>query len=352
MKCLICLLVIPIVIFFLLGINTGESEMDVETLIQILNFYQTLIQDGEIKFLLYQKNSVHPNDIGKRQRAIISSWKEQIRNNVPKSPHPEILRRRLLNRIENEKEFGDFWETNARFAYIESNLAFQVFRRKGKLGDSWFQYTYRLERNRLFENYPSVEHIRYFGGRLQDCIFSNPSKKFKMVLPLQFANDRIVGSSESQNPGFPGSVTMTIDVPPGFLLTKAGKNEVFLSKIATDEHTYLLTYRNPKNMEIKSYVRFKNGLPEIFKQEFYLNNESPHTDTEKNWLIILKMYRDFEWVPELNITLPKVREEKRFRTDGFMHQHTIVTIKEMDFNIGFPADFFEWKESEISDDED
>ena len=334
------------------GINTVESEMEAETLIQLINFYQTLIQDGEIKFLLYQKNPIHPDDVGKRQRTIISLWKEQMRDNVPKSQHPDALRRRLSNRIESEKKYGDFWDSNTRFVFLEANLAFQVFRGKGKPGDPWSQYTYRLEKNHLFENYPSVEHIRFFGGRLQKCTFSNPSKMLRVILPHQFDNDRIIGSSESLNPGIPHLVTMSTDVPPGLpLITKAGKNEVILSKIATDEHTYLLTFRTPKNLEIKIYVRIKNGLPEIFQQEFYHNYELPHTDTEKNRLFISKKYRDFEWVPELNITFPKVREEKRFRTDGFMHQHIILTIKEMDFNIGFPADFFEWKESELTDDE-
>lgn len=325
--------------------------MDVDALIQLINYNQTLIQDGEIKFLLYQKNPIHPDDIGKRQRTIISLWKEQMQENVPKSQHPDVLRRRLLNRIESEKEYGGFWDSDARFVFLESNLAFQVFRGKGKPGEPWTQYTYRLEKNHLFENYPSVEHIRFFGGRLQKCTFSNPSKMLRIIFPHQFDNDRILGSSEKLNPGFPVLVTMVTDVPPGFPLTKAGKNEVFLSKIATDEHTYLLTYRNPKNLEIKSYARLKNGLPEIFKQEFYLNNELPHTDTEKNRLFILKEYRDFEWVPELNIAFPKVREEKRFRTDGFMHEHSIVTIKEMDFNIGFPTDFFDWNEKDLVTDE-
>ena len=351
MKFFICLLVISTLIFLRIGINTVESEMDAETLIQLIDFYQTLIQDGEIKFLLYQKNPIHPDDIGKRQNTIISAWKEQMRDNVPRSQNPDALRRRLLNRIESEKKYGDFWDSNARFVFLESNLAFQVFRGKGKPGDPWSQYTYRLEKNHLFENYPSVEHIRFFGGRLQKYTISNPAKMLRIILPHQFNHDRIIGSSESLNPSIPFLVTLTSEVPPGFPLTKAGKNEVLLSKITTDEHTYLLTYRNPKNLEIKIYVRLKNGLPEIFKQEFYHKYKLPHTDPEKKSLIILKKYWDFEWVPELNITLPKVREEKRFRSDGFMHEHKIVTIKEMDFNIGFPADFFEWKASELSDDE-
>lgn len=227
-----------------------------------------------------------------------------------------------------------------------------MFRGKGKPGDPWSQYTYQLERYRLFENYPSVEHIRYFGGRHQECIYYNHSKMLKIILPNQFKNNRIVGSLESINQGNPGSVTMLTDVPPGFPLTKAGKNEVTLFKNATDEHTYILTYRNPTNMEIKNHIRLKNGLPEVFQQEFYHKYELPDGDTARNWLIILKKYRDFEWVPELNITLPTVREEKRFNPDGFMYKHTILTIKEMDFNIGFPADFFEWQEPELTDDED
>ena len=323
--------------------------MDTDTLLQHINAYQTLVHDGEIKFLFYQKKPTHPDDIGKEERTEISLREEQKRDNIPKSRQPEAIRRRLLDRIESEEKHDDSWDSNAKVVFLEGNLAFQVFRGKGKPGEPWTQYNYRLEKKHLLESFPSVEYMRFFDDRLQKCTFSDSSKLLKIILPPQFDDFRDLSSSKRINFGNPTSVTLSTDVPPGFPLTKGGKNEVFSSKIDSDEHAYLLTYKNSRDLEIKNYVRLKNELPEVFQQEFYHKYELPNTDTERNWLLILRKYRDFEWVPELNITLPKVREEKRFRPDGSMHEHTILTILEMDFNIGFPADFFEWKEIEPTD---
>lgn len=107
--------------------------MDAETLIQLLNFYQTLIQDGEIKFLLYQKNPIHPDDIGKRQNAIISLWKEQIRDNVPNSQNPDALRRRLLNHIEREKSMVIFGNQMQDLSFLSQILLFKCFVEKENL---------------------------------------------------------------------------------------------------------------------------------------------------------------------------------------------------------------------------
>ncbi len=39
--------------FLLIGPKAGESQMDAQTLIRLLNFQTTLIQDTEINFLWY-----------------------------------------------------------------------------------------------------------------------------------------------------------------------------------------------------------------------------------------------------------------------------------------------------------
>ena len=322
--------------------------MDAKTLIQLLNFYQSLIQDGEIQFLMYQKYPTHPDNVGKGRRTMIALWEEQMRENVPKSQNPEVLRKRLITRIESEKKYGDFQDSNEKFIFLEANLVFQVIHGKG---EPWSQYAYRLEENSLFENYPSLEHLRFFVGGDQRNLFSNRSKILIEVPPNQFSNGRPTGYLERLSPHIPQEVIMISHLPPGYPLTEKQNNEIRFSKNDMGEPIYLITYLSPKNLKIQTHVRIKNGLPEVFQQEFYYRIESSNTVKDEYWLLWLKMYRDFEWVPALNITFPKVHEEKEFRPDGFMHRHTILTIKEMDFNLGVPTDFFDWDESELTDDD-
>ena len=44
-----------------------------------------------------------------------------------------------------------------------------------------------------------------------------------------------------------------------------------------------------------------------------------------------------------------MREDHQFRrVDGFMRYRNIMIIKEMDFNLGLPDNFFDWDETEIT----
>ena len=343
MKFLVCLLGTSILLF---GARTGACEMDAKTLIQLLNFSQTLIQNGEIQFLYYNKYPTHPDDIGTAKRKLIALWEEQMRENVPKSQNPEVLRKRLLRRIENEKKYRDFGDSDENIIFIESNLVFQ--RIPGNLKEPWSQYAYRLEDNFLFENYPSLEHLRFFVGCEQHHFFSNRSKILMGSSPNQFRNDNHIGYLQRLNKHVPGKVIRATNIPPGFLLNET-QSEVRFLENGTSELSYLITHRPPHDVKIKIYVRIKDGLPEVFRQEAYYRSESPLADTEGYWLVLLNEYRDFEWIPTLSITLPKVREEKEFRADGFMRRHSILTIKEMNFNLGFPTNFFDWDESELTD---
>ena len=46
-----------------------------------------------------------------------------------------------------------------------------------------------------------------------------------------------------------------------------------------------------------------------------------------------------------------MREEQEYRgSDGFMRRRTVMVIKEMDFNLGLPDNFFDWDEAEITND--
>lgn len=344
MKFLVCLLGTSILLF---GARTGACEMDAKILIQLLNFSQTLIQDGEMQFLYYNNNMTHPDDVGTAKRKLIALWEEQMRENVPKSQNPEVLRKRLLKRIEDEKKYRDFWDSDERFVFIESNLVFQML--PGNVKEPWSQYAYRLEDNFLFENYPSLEHFRFLVGGEQHHFFSNGSKIFMGAPPNQFSNNNRIGYLQRLNKHIPVKIIEATNIPPGFLLNETQSEVRFLENGASKPH-YLITYRTPRDAKMKIYVRIKDGLPEVFRQEAYHRSESPHADTEGYWLVLLKVYRDFEWIPTLSITFPKIREEKEFRADGFMRRHTIYTIKEMDFNLGLPENFFDWDESELTND--
>lgn len=344
MKFLVCLFGTLILLF---GDRTGACEMDAKTLIQLLNFSQTLIQDGEIQFLYYQKYPTHPDDVGTAKRKLIALWEEQMRENVPKSQNPEALRKRLLKRIEDEKKYRDFWDSDERIIFLESNLVFQKL--PGNVKEPWSRYAYRLEENFLFENYPSLEHLRFLCGGGQHHFFSNRSKILMGSPPSQFSNDNHIGYLQRLNEHVPVEVIEATNIPPDLLFNET-QSEVRFSENGTSEPTYLITHRTPHDVKIKVYVRIKDGLPEVFQKEFYHRSESPHTDTEGYWLVLLNEYRDFEWIPTLSMTLPKVRDEKEFRADGFMRRHSILTIKEMDFNLGLPENFFDWDESELIDD--
>lgn len=52
-------------------------------------------------------------------------------------------------------------------------------------------------------------------------------------------------------------------------------------------------------------------------------------------------------VEALNLAVPKVRDGKEFRPDGLLHKQTIFTLKEMEFNVGRPANFFDWDETDL-----
>ena len=123
--------------------------------------------------------------------------------------------------------------------------------------------------------------------------------------------------------------------------------EVELLKNIEEVPTYIITYSPRENIKAKIYVRLKSGLPVVFREESYFKGDSPQADAEGYWLAKVNIYSDFERVEELNIFFPKVREDRQFRRiDGFMRHRTIITIKEMDFNLGLSVNFFDWNGAE------
>ena len=314
--------------------------MESKTLIQLLNYSRTLIQDGEIKFLFYEKFPTHPEDVGAEHRKLVASWERQLRENPPKSKNPEALRKEILGYLESEKKYGAFRGSKELFSFVEGNLVFQNR-----------PHAYRMEIISRFENYPSFDSTRFFNGGGLFNFFSNGTKAFRWSPPNQFANDRRVGSlQERASTTHPEVVLVTI-LPPAYPIDET-QAEVHLSENNTAMPIYIITIITslPKEkMKVKVYVQLKAGLPQVFRQEFYFKGDSPEADAEGYWLVLAEMYRDFERVEALNITIPRVREVHEFRrVDGFKRRRSVAIIKEMDFNLGLPASFFDWDESGLT----
>ena len=318
-----------------------DIQMDVSTLIQLLNFSKTLVQDGEIKFLFYEQFPTHPDDVGDTQRFLIKDYEKQLRENPPKSENPASLRKEILRRLEREKKFGKFRDSEKKFSFVEGNL---VFQKKP-------QYGYRMEVISRFEGYPSLELFRFFNGGDLFYFFSNGTKTLRGLLPGQVANDRRIGHLERRDlPNHP-EVMMATQLPPAFSINET-KAEVRLLEDNNDEPVYIITSRSGEKIKKKVYVKIESGLPEVTHEETYYKSDSPLADAEGYWLRLVNIYGDFERVDGLNITVPKVREEQEYRgSDGFMRRRTVMVIQEMDFNLGLPINFFDWDESELTDDE-
>ena len=316
--------------------------MEPKTLIQLLNYSRTLIQDGEIKFLFFSQFPKHPDDVGTEHRKLVASWERQLRENPPKSKNPEALRKEILGYLEEEKKYGGFRGSKKLFNFVEANLVFQEHP----------QPAHRMQIISRFENYPSFGSTRFFNGGGQFCFFSNGTEAFRWDPPGQFANDRRVGYFTKRKDKTHPEVDKAKNLRPTHPIDEA-QAEVVSSKDSAGLPLYVITHLPHEHIKAKVYVRLKDGLPEVYREESYFKGESPQADSEGYWLARIKMYRDFERVEALNIFVPKVREDRQFRRiDGFMRYHAIMIIREMDFNLGLPANFFNWDETEPTDHND
>ncbi len=334
MKIKVCLLVI--LIFLFVGIKTTESQMDPKTLIQLMNYSNSLIQDGEIKYLLYRQFPEHPDELGREHQKLLANWEKQLVENPPKSKDPEALRKQLLGHLEREKRFGKFRDSKERFIFMEGNLVFQN------------ENVYRLEAISRFENFPSLDSHRFFNGGGLFFFVSNGKNRLKGRYPEQFANDNRIGYFEWEDGVIFPDVIMGIDLPASPPINESHA-EVQFTETDNGDPTYIVTHFPYDKVKKKIYVKLKSRLPEVYREEFFYLSDSPHADAEGYWLRKVNMYRDFESVEELNITVPKVRELQEFRgKDMFMRHHGIMVILEMDFNLGLPDHFFDWDEKDIT----
>lgn len=321
--------------------------METKTLIQLLNYSRTLIHDGEIKFLYFNQFPKQGDDVGAEHRKLIASWERQLRENPPKSRNPEAVRKEILGYLEREKKYGEFRGSKELYSFVEGSLVFQF------LPQNVIKSAYRLEVISRFEKYPSLGSTRFFNGGDQFNFFSDSTKIFKWYPPNQFANNSRIGYSEKTMDGnHPGAVIMANKQLPSFPIDQTQVDVRLSSENTNTVPTYIITYMvmPPKNVKAKVYVRLNMGLPEVYREEYYFRGDSPQADADGYWLAIVYTYSDFELVEALNISIPKVREDRQFRkVDGFMRRHAIMIIKEMDFNLDLPSNFFDWEETELSE---
>ena len=343
----LCLLVYLIGMLLITGTGKGHTQMDTKSLISLLNFSKTLIQDGEIKYLLYEKFFVHPDEAGDGHRKTLA-FREQELKDAHKARDPESFRKAVLENIEKEKKFGWYGDADEHYPFLECDLVFRVHPESME-HDSRFDY--RLYTASQFENYPSVKYARFFGWENQWLHMANFTQAFRVIFPKPYDNRRI---RSSVHQGKYHDHTPVIDVsrvPPTNSIDDT-QAEVKQIKSEEGKSVTVITHFPHENVKVLVYIRVVSGLLQVFREEYYYLNESPLADEDGYWLRVATDYSDFEEVKSLNLSFPKVRDTREYRSvDRFVRRRTVLTIKEMDFNLGFPANFFDWDEAELTYDD-
>ncbi len=331
----------------------GEPQVESNALIEFLNYSQTLIQNGEIQFLCYKQYFKRPEEVGAKHREILADLEVQLREEPLKSKNPEALRKEILREIENQKRYGAFRDSNEWCNFIEVNLVFQP------------KYAYRMEVISRFEKYPSFRFTHFFGGGGQFYRFLNGTKHLKGIFPIQFHNDRHTGSLEDvelEKPedAFKFETKIATNLPPLTWVGISADAKVHFTEDDFGMLVYVITcFHETRHLDykVKTYVRLKDDLPEVFREEVFHKetfpkHDSPFADAEGYSLSEVTLFSDFEWVEALNITIPKVHEKLSFQywRDNFMDNRTVLIIKEMDFNLDLPTNFFDWDKVDLSDD--
>lgn len=315
-----------------------------KNLIPILNFSKTLIQDAEITFLWYEKYPTHPEDAGAIQQKILA-FREQELKEAHKDPNPEGLRKAILKRIETEKRWGGFRDSDANFFFQEVTLAFQVYPETTPRENRIY---YRMAFIDRFENYPSLGFRRYFNGGSLEFLFAQNRDGLEGHLPNQFANDNRIGAFSKESPEHRSWMNdFPCRLPPYFIDESEAHVEV---STLNGKEVYIITHYPVEKVMAKVYVRFID-TPIVLREDFYYQSPSPNANEDGYWLRTLKEYRDFEIIEALNLAYPKMKIEKEFRgADGFLRRITTLTVKEMTFNQGLPVNFFDWNLQEYDSD--
>lgn len=340
-----------LLLLLLMSMNIGNSQMDTKSLVSLLNFSKTLIKDGEIKFLFYERFPPHPDDVGEEQRRILAFRENEFRE-ASKNSNTETLKKDILQAIEEEKRYGGFRDSEENYQYLEVDLVFQVNPHPLKRGLMLLDG--QLSMNSHFEKYPSLTSKRFFNDGNLIVRVNKSYQVLSQILPNQFANDQRIGSVRNRSREHTGQLMgVPTSVPPTHFIDEK-RTKIELSE-SFEQMVYVIThfpFEDDDQVMAKVYVRLNNKLPEVFREKYYYQSESPLADAQGYWLRVAAEYKDFEKVEQLNLTIPKVRVEKEYlNTDGFMRRKSVYTIKEMAFNLGLPSNFFDWDETELTGDD-
>lgn len=321
--------------------------MDANSKVTLLNFSKTLIQDGELSFLFFEQFPKPSDEKGKRLRDIVAFREQELRN-AHEDENPAAYRQAILENLEKEKEHEPFRASDAFFTFAEVSLVFRMQPNYTTTGEG---IDYRMETTGRFENHPSLGSIRFFNAGYEYLFLGNRVDTLTVLRVSQFQNTPFVSSIVKEHKEDTISeVIFAAEVPPTHFIDIA-RAQVQPAEFS-GEKGYIIThfpFENDKEVLAKVYVR-SSSLPEIFREDYYFQSESPNANAEGYWLRARTDYSDFQVVNELNIAVPKVRIHEEFRHDGWLHRRTIYTLKEMNFNIGLPENFFDWSETDLKDD--
>ena len=142
----------------LINFSIGENQMDLQSMVELLNFSKQLVQDGEMSFLCYDYVPRSAEEKDNALRDIIAFREKELRN-AEKKGGRKNLRPVILKNLENEKKYEPFQYSDAYFTFTECTLVFRMqedYRRN--------EVDFRLVITDRFGNHPSLGSIRYHNG--------------------------------------------------------------------------------------------------------------------------------------------------------------------------------------------
>lgn len=327
----------------LCGTTIGANEMDSNTLIAFLNLSKTLIHDGEFKLMIYDKELKRPEEIGRNQRKFIATYEQELEKT---SDTQKAKRKRILNDIDELKKYGSFSDTPEHFGFFEVNMVCQnssdVFTDQTKFSRQ--SLNYRIEVIDRFDKYPSLALQRFHNAPKQALSFPKTAG-FELSYPPQFAK------STSNMIGIIQDTNWVYNFPPIYPVNFIDEDKAKVTQrlsSAGEPITYINHFPfSDETVRIRLYIRFVDGLPQVFQEEFHYKSSSPIADEDGYWVRIKNNYSEFEILPSLNVPFPRRMESRYYAEDGWQLEHEIISIKEMSINNGLPANFFDWNEQEF-----
>lgn len=329
-------------VFFFMNISFGGSQMDLQSMVELLNFSKLLVQDGEMSFLYYHYFPRSAKIKAKALREKIAFREKELRN-AEKKGDPKNLRPVILRNLENEKKYEPFRYSDAFIRFVEYTLVFRMqddYRKN--------EVDYRLLSTDRFGNHPSLGSTRYYNGGYEYIFLRSGEDTLSLYRASQFKTGRNVCSiGKSRRSDLSLEVGSTVTVLPSLYIDEVSASMEY-SEYGGEECSIISHF--PKGddfLKVKVYVRF-SPLPEIFREEYLNKGESPNADADGYWLRLSKDFSDFETIERISLAIPKKRDEKEFRKNGELRRRTVYTIKEMDFNLGLPEDYFDWKLKDLN----